>query len=179
MDEKKHKDCPESSSTLILYLYGEAPDPAGFEAHLATCDRCSELLAQHRAALEKYRDFPPGADYVDLAKAMESIQTESLFDKLGGFLQPGRIFRFVTVFAVAAIFIAAFFMPFEPVTAPERYDLTNRIEEPLDLAETTLEEISADNAEYANGEENGTGPLDELDGMVAELEDIEKNLATF
>jgi hypothetical protein len=41
--------CEHAETTVLLYLFGEAPD--GFEEHLAGCDECQESLAEHAATV--------------------------------------------------------------------------------------------------------------------------------
>lgn len=41
--------CEHAATTVLLYLFGEAPD--GYEEHLAACDECQESLSRHAATV--------------------------------------------------------------------------------------------------------------------------------
>jgi len=179
MDGKENKGCPESGATLLLYLFGEAPNTMSFEAHLETCEECSQLLAQHRATLEKYRDLPAGADYFDLQKAVQLVERRTEFGWLGGMFREEGMLRPALAFAVAAALVLAFVAPMRSFYGPGQYNIAKQVDEPLEWMETTLGDIYPANGELTNGEESNSEPLSELDGMLAELEDIEQDILAF
>jgi len=72
--------CEHAETTVLLYLFGEAPD--GFEEHLADCDDCQESLAEHAATVRAVEPVlgPGGAT----AESPPSLEPRSLAPAAAG-----------------------------------------------------------------------------------------------
>jgi anti-sigma factor RsiW len=116
-----------SEDDLILHVYGEGPDGASIEAHLASCPDCSRRFAVWGATLRAVEDEPvpdAGADYG--ARVWERLRPH-LPDKRAPRATLFRRFR--VPLAVAASLVAAFLLwrslpprgePTPPLPGPAR-----------------------------------------------------------
>ena len=181
MEDKNRKLCPETESGLMLYLYGESPDVRAFEAHLQTCEICKEELELHRKTLGKYRNAPSDAALIDIKKVFERAAMPSISDKFVRWLQPAA------AMAVAAILVAGFFMLFAPSKEIKEINVAEKIDAPLDDMEQTLAELAylnptetaQTNVAVKTDSQDNDRHLDELDGLVSELENIHSDITTF
>ncbi len=173
MGEKGNMECPESSTTLILYLYGEAPDPGGFEKHLQACPECSRWLELHRQTLESYRAVESATDFTVAGKARTLPVRYETPVRMPGVLRP------MAALAVAAALVVMLTVPLGRLEPPAGYTVTESIEVRLDGIETTLDDASGlGKVSEAETDEQG-GMMDELDNMMAELDEIRTDLEQF
>ena len=173
MKGNEKNNCPESEKNLILYLYGELPDPEAFEVHLAGCEKCRKELERFRGVLERYRDLPLGLDYIDVHQVVEELPHRSRFTFSENLIRP------LVAFALAAAIVVAFILPLKLTEKQPKFEVTQKIEEPLDQLNSSLGEMFAgDNGEAESGS-TSSGSLDELDGMMVELNDIYSDLREF
>jgi len=173
MEKKGNVECRESATTLILYLYGEAPDPEGFEKHLETCPECSRWLQEHSRTLEFYRDSVPKDVGFDIGK-IRAIPpkfevSRRRLQKLGP----------VAALAVAAALILMLVLPLGRMSPPPASTVVENLETWLDEIDGTLDELSDFRQVSVSEGLERNGVMDELDNVMAELDDIQTDLAQF
>lgn len=180
MKNDKNK-CQETSSTLILYLYGEAEKPAQFEAHLENCETCRTTLAGHRKTLDAYRSESVEVPVLDVSPAPSII--DRLSDMIAhAFRRPVFAGGLALAAAVALVVWIAVKSP-EPIPVangtPSYSDMTTDVEaldDDLDNMFVTNGHSQVDWSADTDGEDESD---DDLNNILDELDDIRQDIQIF
>lgn len=170
MEKKNENSCSETDSTLILYLYGESPEPAAFEAHLEKCAECRAQLAEHRKTLGQYRDLPVPPIYIDAKAAVLKANDKSFWMRTR-FLMP------LAGMAIAALLIFSFYLP-TFLSNSNRLPIT---EIKMNDSAASIRTVTADVSSAAESISNSRDleSVAQLDDMISELDDIAEGLSSF
>lgn len=190
-DKKYDTQCPLASTTLLLYLYGEAEDPAAYEAHLNTCDECSGLLKSHRQVLQAYR-----AEVIATPHSIGWIPKRSLTDRILDFFSMPSWQPALAGVAVLLIMAAGIFWHFNSVQKPLTAHASvttpfsdSEMDKKMDEIEADLDDMFAMNdgskffssQEPVSGQEVNAGEAENYNepDLINELDDIQSDIYTF
>lgn len=186
MKNDKNK-CPETSSTLILYLYGEAGKPAQFEAHLENCATCRATLADHRKTLDAYRSESVEVPVFDIAP------TPSIIDRLTDMV--ADTFRRPVFAGGLALAAAAALVVWIAVKSPEPIPVAKGIPSYSDMT-TDVEALDDDldnmfvmngysQVDWSEDQSDWSADVydeesdDDLNNILDELDDIRQDIQIF
>ncbi len=177
MKNDKNK-CPETSSTLILYLYGEAEKPAEFEAHLENCAECRATLADHRKTLDAYRSESVEVPVLDVSPA------PSIIDRLTDMI--AHAFRRPVFAGGLALAAAVALVVWIAVKSPEPIPVANETPSYSDMtADVEALDDDLDNMFVTNGHSQVDWSVDvydeddDLNNILDELDDIRQDIQIF
>lgn len=175
MNAQNKTKCPETASTLILYLYGEAENPSAFEEHLDGCVECREALASHRKVIAAYR-----AEAVEAPRRVKALATESLWDKALNFFRTptGRpILAGAAAMVVIALIAVVAIRPHTPGVVPSYTEM----EYNMDRIDDDLDSLFAMNRSNESVADIGNEPATHqgLTDIDSELDDIQNNAWNF
>jgi len=179
MNAQNETRCPETVSTLILYLYGEADDPRAFETHLKGCAECRTTLENHKRVLGAYR-----AETVAVPQAAALPSRASLWDNLRHFFRApeGRplfttaaaaVALALVAFVAVRVYIPAIFYPNVPSYA--------QMESDMDSIDTDLDSLFASNDFSDNVVDSGLNSVahEGLSNLDSDLDEIQYDAQNF
>ena len=180
MNKTNKAQCPEVNSTLILYLYGEAFDPAAFESHLEKCAECRRVLEGHRRVVGAYREqkieAPQGIQAIPLKSLWWKGVTDFLFTPLRPPVPVGAM-----ALIVIALFVLAVIRPVQQIRHPANVPSYTEIEARLNAIDYNLDNLFTVNVaqEEETQAESQLPEHKNLTDLSSELEELGENITTF
>lgn len=173
--------CPETQSTLLLYLYGEAPDPKAFEAHLESCEECRRTLAEHSGVVKFYREHSSEAPGRIVIPERSSIWEKVLEALRAPATAPAFAVAVALLVAVAFVSIVRMEKP-QPTASLDNVTLTfNGLESKLDELDTQVDALLTMNAEsgFETTDEDSEKDYGNISDISDELDTIQEDMRTF
>jgi hypothetical protein len=180
MDVKNNTKCRETEKTLILYLYGEAEDPAAFEAHLERCPQCRNALEGHRRVISAYRERKIVAPEPVKESPVKLLWWERVTDFLRAPIRSPLPAGAVAL-VVMALFVWAVIRPVQKMSPAGKVPSYAEMEARLDTIDNTLSNVFTLNAyqeDEAQAEYQVPG-YERVTKLRSDLENLRDDLTTF